>query len=544
MGSNGRPAQSNRTTNHRPRFGHRDHGSDRNVLRLSNGAAPNLKFDFLNRRGVAWIAALGLLAIASCQTPRTVDSERPALRFELETPNVPEPLLARDLADIRSSGTLRVLLRNSSSSYHILRGQEYGFEYELAARFARDLGVRLEVVLPDSQSSVQSQLNAGKIDLIAMPLEAPESGPRFVEYTAPYNEVQLVLVSHGAEADSLRGVQDLEGVMVAARHWSREESALLELRRAGLNVGIVMFGAGSNEEEILEYVADGTYPAAVVHSDVARAVQSYRPELEIAFELEESASVRWAVRKNSPGLLEAVDRFLLSHRRELADGSLRKSRLYNILSKKYFSDSRLIRSRVEDPFHLARTGRLSPYDEQFAEHAARYGFDWRLIASISFQESRFDPNAISWAGAVGLMQLMPKTAGRSKNALADPELNIELGVKHFAYLYRLYRFLDDDARLKFALAAYNCGQGHLDDARILCMNRGRDPNDWENVQEALLQLRQPEYHRQVRYGFVRGQETVRYVDRVLQRYELFKKILDETPLLKTAMNITAPTGAE
>ncbi|HEX9640838.1 MAG TPA: transglycosylase SLT domain-containing protein [Candidatus Krumholzibacteria bacterium] len=503
-----------------------------------------MKFPVFIRRSAAIIASLCMLALSSCQTPRNAENESSALRFEPIEPEVAKPQVVRDLDEIQSNGTLRVLLRNSSSSYHILRGQEYGFEYELAAALARSLNVRLEVVLPDSESSVRSQLNRGDVDVIAMPLEAPKKGPAYVAYTAPYNDVQLVVVSHGSEADSLRSVADLEGIMVAARHWSREESALLELRRSGLNVGIVMFGSGSSEEEILEFVADGTYSAAVVHSDVARAVQSYRQELEIAFELEASESVRWAVRNNNPKLLESVNQFLGLHRKETPDGRVSHSRLYNILTKKYFSDSRLIRSRVEDPFHLARTGRLSPYDELFAESAVRHGFDWRLIASISFQESRFDPDAISWAGAVGLMQLRPRTAGRDANDLADASLNVELGVKHLASLYRLYRFLDDETRLKFALAAYNCGQGHLDDARLICMNRGRDPNDWDNVQEALLLLRQPEYHRQVRYGFVRGTETVRYVAHVLQRYELFKKILDETPLLKTAMNVPSPTGAD
>jgi membrane-bound lytic murein transglycosylase MltF len=144
-----------------------------------------LKFPVFIRRSAAIIASLCMLALSSCQTPRNAENESSALRFEPIEPEVAKPQVVRDLDEIQSNGTLRVLLRNSSSSYHILRGQEYGFEYELAAALARSLNVRLEVVLPDSESSVRSQLNRGDVDVIAMPLEAPKKGPAYVAYTAP-----------------------------------------------------------------------------------------------------------------------------------------------------------------------------------------------------------------------------------------------------------------------------------------------------------------------------------------------------------------------
>jgi len=454
-------------------------------------------------------------------------------------------MVHRDLKEIRASGKLRVLLRNGSSSYHILRGQEYGFEYELAARFGRELGVQIEVVLPDSQTSVRSQLNAGEADLIAMPLDAPIEGPSFVTYTKPYHDLSGVVVTHEALADTLDTVECLDGMMVATRHGSREESLLLELRKSGHDIGVVMFGPNTSEEELLELVADGTYEAAVAPSDLAHNVASYRPELRVAVELDRPQPVSWAVRQNSPELAAAVNVFLGAHRKVREDGVIARSRFYNILRNKYFADSHLIKSRAEDPFHLARTGRLSPFDELFAEAGVAHGVDWRLLASIAFAESNFDATAVSWAGAVGLMQIRPKTAGRSADDLMNPEINSDAGAKHFRMLYDRYEHLDDETRLKFAIAAYNCGQGHLDDARILAIMRGKDPNRWEgHVDTALLLLGKPEYHRKVRYGYVRGSETVRYVDIVLRRYALFQRILDEAPPLRTAMRVDDPTESE
>jgi len=270
----------------------------------------------------------------------------------------------------------------------------------------------------------------------------------------------------------------------------------------------------------------------VAPSNVAEAILTYRPELNLAMDLTVDHPVGWAVRANSPKLLAAVNDFLAQHYQIRADSTLVRSEFYNVLHKKYFSDRRLIRRREEDPFRLARTGRLSPYDELFRQAAQRYGFDWRLIASVAFQESRFDPQQRSWAGAVGLMQLRPRTADVSEDSLLIPAVNVELGVRHLRDLYDSFDYLEPEERLDFALAAYNAGQGHLEDARILSIVQGRDPNQWEgSVRESLLLLRKPDFHRQVRYGYVRGTETVAYVHDILRRYDLFCQLMRERPPL-------------
>jgi membrane-bound lytic murein transglycosylase F len=431
--------------------------------------------------------------------------------------------IERDLAAIEKDGKLRVLLSDNATSYHVIGGIEYGFEYELAQNFADEQGLSLEVALAGPRTPAEL-LSSGAVDLIAIPLSAPNEANAAMRYTRPYDDVALVVVTSG---DSLGSLADLHQRRIAARQNSRGHHALLELRARGIDVHPILMLPQESAEEILQRVADGELDAAVVSENIARAVHSYREELRIAYRLEAEMPVRWAVRSNSPKLLESVDAYLLRHRRQRPDGTIARSQLHNVLRRKYFSDRQQIRSRAEDPFALARTGRLSPYDDDFRRIAGAYGVDWRLVASIAFQESRFDPMAVSFAGAVGLLQLIPRTAGIAADELHDPLRNIELGVRHFRGLYESYSYLPPDQRLRFALAAYNCGGGHLEDARILALQRGDDPNDFElGVAPNLLRLQDPRHYAKARYGYVRGTETVGYVREVMRRYELFTRILD------------------
>jgi membrane-bound lytic murein transglycosylase F len=174
--------------------------------------------------------------------------------------------------------------------------------------------------------------------------------------------------------------------------------------------------------------------------------------------------------------------------------------------------------------------------------AEDHHLDWRLLASVCFQESHFDPNRTSWAGAVGLMQVMPSAHGVAADSLKIPEVNLEIGAEFLRKLYDVYGYLPDKQRMKFTLAAYNAGMGHVDDARILSVMREKNPNQWDgSVEESLLLLRKPEYHREVRYGYVRGTETVAYVRQVLRRYQLFKDLTRREVARRTP---TSPQASE
>jgi len=465
------------------------------------------------------VALLGLLSSCGTQAPQPGHEEADT------SIAVSEPTVDRDLDAIRASGVLRILTRNNSSSYLILRGEELGFEYELADDLAKELHVKLEVVVADSQSSMLSMLNRGLGDLVAAPIVPTESLKKAAAFSRPYNEIQPVLVVPHDYLHFYRSEKDLQGRVVAVQRYSNEQELLTQLRIRGIDVGIVYLPPDVSTEDILDMVADGTYQAAIASSRVARAAMTLRPELSIAFALGENQSVSWATRKNSPKLLAAVNRFLARNYSIKENGEVAGSKLYNVLVDKYFKDERQILRRAENPFHLARTGRISPYDDLLQKAAEDHDLDWRLLASVCFQESHFDPNRTSWAGAVGLMQVMPTAHGASADSLTIPSVNLDVGAAFLRKLYDAYGYLPDKQRLKFTLAAYNAGMGHVDDARILSVMREKDPNRWDgSVEESLLLLRKPEYHRQVRYGYVRGTETVAYVRQVLRRYQLFKDL--------------------
>jgi len=218
------------------------------------------------------------------------------------------------------------------------------------------------------------------------------------------------------------------------------------------------------------------------------------------------------VRVGNPRLLAAVDAFV-----KAVDRSLE----FNLAYRRTFesrSDPTIQRAE------LTGAGSVSPYDPIFQKYAPRYGFDWRLTAAQAYQESHFDPKARSREGAVGLLQILPRTArSLGFNRLTDPEECTHAGI---AYLAQLMSQLEPDLavhqRVRFALAAYNAGMGHVSDARRLARELGLDPNRWfGSVEKAMLELQKPAYYRHARYGYARGSEPVRYVSQIQTRYEQY-----------------------
>jgi membrane-bound lytic murein transglycosylase F len=187
-------------------------------------------------------------------------------------------------------------------------------------------------------------------------------------------------------------------------------------------------------------------------------------------------------------------------------------------------DRQGFRERVESEYLTSETGRLSEFDDLFRQHAPAIGWDWRLLASLAYQESRFDPRARSWAGAQGILQIMPATARDiGLGDPWDPEQNVAGGVRYLDWVTDRWReiILDEDQRRRFVLASYNVGFGHVHDARRLAEKHGADPDDWNDVAYWLLQKSKPEVFRDpvVRYGYARGLEPVLYVALILERFE-------------------------
>jgi membrane-bound lytic murein transglycosylase F len=250
-----------------------------------------------------------------------------------------------------------------------------------------------------------------------------------------------------------------------------------------------------------------------VDSLVLEAELPHRSDVEKAFSLSagQPEPIAFALRPGNPRLKEFLDSFVSQ-----IVGSLE----LNDARDRYFRKNRgLVRARAKD---AGRGGRLSPYDEILKKHSKRYGLDWRLMAAQAYQESLFDPDARSWAGAKGLFQLMPSTGLElGLENLDDPDAGIHAGIRYMhQILERLEPRVPLKHRLRFALAAYNAGFGHLQDARRIAAEEGLDPDKWfGHTEKAMLLLSQPRYYRRTRHGYARGNETVRYVSEIQNRYD-------------------------
>ena len=440
-----------------------------------------------------------------------------------------KPLVAfRTIRQIKKSGVLRIITRNNSFNYFIYKGKEMGFEYALAKRFAKKLGVRLEVVIAPGWSEIFPWLLQGRGDLVASSLTVTADRARKVKFTTPYNKVEEVAVTR-RDTKAIKNVRDLIGKKIYVRKASSYYRSLKSLERK-LNAKLdIQFVPDSMEtERILALVIKGKYEATISDNNIAWAETTYGNTLILGTSISEPQGIAWALHPENTTLLAAANKFLYK---------IDKTVFYRVLYKRYFhSKKRLMeRKSIKEEVHA---GRLSPYDKIIYMIARKNGMDWRMVAAQIRQESGFDPRAKSWAGARGLMQLMPRTAKHLGVVdIENPEENIRAGVKHLKNQMRYFKHVPEERRIAFALAAYNVGIGHLRDAQHLAMDTGYNPLAWlGHTDKALLRLSQKKYFKRVKFGYCRGEEPVNYVRDIYIRYRNYKNVLPENPNQPTGEN--------
>jgi membrane-bound lytic murein transglycosylase F len=280
-------------------------------------------------------------------------------------------------------------------------------------------------------------------------------------------------------------------------------------------------GGQIQDEALAQKVARGEVQFTVMQDNLAELKEAEFKNLKVRPVIGRAHSVTWAVRKNSTALLAKLNDWI----EEKQNGTL-FDRLYN----KYFIDRRSYLEHIESEYLTSTTGKLSEYDDLLKQHAGELNWDWRLLAAQAYQESRFKSDARSWAGAIGLLQLMPATARQYgvHNPL-DPADNVQGAVKFLSWLdkYWLDRIPDDGERRKFVLASYNCGAGHVDDAQRLTEKYGGNPQSWDDVSYWLLQESTQQYSTDpvVKFGFCRGLEPVNYVTFILERFNHYQQFV-------------------
>ncbi|WP_020404337.1 transglycosylase SLT domain-containing protein [Gracilimonas tropica] len=466
------------------------------------------------------LSGCSLMMFTSCNTESTQKDAHP----EDLSVSVTKPV-KKDFAEIKRNGVLRMITSYSSGSYFLYKGVQVGFEYELLKAFTEENDLALEVVITGTDESPYDLLNSGRGDIIAANYTITPERKQVVNFTRPYNLVdQLVIVSEelGRTPES---ISEMEGITISVRRNSSYYVRLKELQNEGFPVSIQIIPDDMDTESVLFQVADGTYEATVADDNIFNAADKYMNGLVKGPLIAENDTIAWAVRKNAPDLEHKLNQFLYKHFRFDENGIPKRSAFLNVLRKKYFRSGDQIAEYFSPNLRGEQFGVISPYDEMIKQVADEYDLDWVMLTAIAAQESKFNPTSVSWAGAVGIMQVMPRFSEISSDSLYIPEVNIREGAKILSSHLEHYSYMDSTNQWAFALATYNAGMGHVADARRLVIDQNKNPNKWENVSESLLKLMQRKYYQHARYGFTRGIETVRYVNEIMNRYNTYQTIL-------------------
>jgi membrane-bound lytic murein transglycosylase F len=437
-----------------------------------------------------------------------------------------------DLDAIRKRGKLIAVTDFNSTNYFIYKGEPMGFNYELLMSFSDYIGIDLEIVTENRPDIAIRMLKSGEADLLAFGLTVSSSRKKEILFSEPITETRQVLVQRkprnwrSLTADNLdrRLIRNQLGLAKKTIYVQEGSTHVERLRTLAGEIGdsINIIEVPFESEKLIQHVANGEIDYTVCDENVALVNTTYYPDIDVSTPVSFPQNLAWGVRKNnSDALLLELNRWVTSYKKTLS---------YNLLYAKYFRNSRssII---IKSDYYALNTGKVSKYDDMIREFSASINWDWRLLASLICQESRFNPNVKSWAGAYGLMQIMPVT-GRNYgiDITSSPENNMKAGTQYINWLHSIFdpKISDEKERVYFILAAYNAGPGHVLDAMKLTEKNGMDPQKWDgNVALWLTKKSEPRYYNDivVKNGYFRGTESVAFVAEILNRYEHYKNII-------------------
>lgn len=423
----------------------------------------------------------------------------------------------RDLEEIKGSKELVVLTLYGSTSYFMYRGQEMGFQYELAKQFAEYLNVKLKIEVATDIDELYSKLNKGEGDLIAYNLPRTKEHKDSVIFCGQEAITHQVIVQKRGK-DKLTDVTQLIDKtihVVSDRYLNRLINLNTEL---GGGIEIIKLDSDSvTTEDLIEMVSVGEIEYTVADNEVALVNKTYYHNLDIGLIISFDQRTSWAVKKTSPELAKIANQWYSTNS---------KTSAYTATNKRYFEISKRL---PFSPILSLTNGKISHFDHYFKKYAPRVEWDWRLLASLAYTESNFDSTAVSWAGARGLMQLMPRTAqamGVPKGKEFNVEESIKAATKYIKTIQKSFSKIEKSEQTKFILASYNAGLGHILDARALANKYGHDQDIWDNnVEKYILLKSNQEYFTDpvCKHGYFRGVETYNFVRDITARYKFYQE---------------------
>lgn len=414
--------------------------------------------------------------------------------------------------------TLRVISMYGPLSFFNYKDNDMGFEYELARRLCLDMGVNIKMIIADNEDEMIDLLTTGKGDLIAYRIPYTSENKHKLLYTKQeYTDTQVIVQ---CKLDSIaKDVLDLYGREVWVKPHSIYSDRLQTLdNEIGGGIKIRYAGDSLSLDDLIAMTATRKIPMTVAPNDIAEVNCTYFKNLDCSLNITFPQRSAWVVAKGDSSLCKYIDEW---------SSDLDEQIYYSAIYRKYFKRSKYFESQGYVP--IPGSSEISPYDDLFRIYAKIPDWDWRLLAAVAFKESNFNPDAVSWAGACGLMQLMPNTAkslGLSEADFHEPELSIRAGATYIKNLEKLFPTIEPmEEKAKFVLAAYNSGPGHVFDARALAKKHGKNPDKWDDNVETFIKLKsEPEYYTDevCRFGYCRGSETAAYVSTIMKKYSEYK----------------------
>ena len=501
------------------------------LIKVSTGGY----FRALNRLQVPIPEGLGPVSKHLADKPFAVEIWRPwsfAYTAQMFSPMVLRPRLAKwlfatglflmlsgcvdkpnTLERVKEDGVLRVVTRNSPATYFQDRNGETGFEYELVKRFADDLGVKLKIETADNLDDLFDQVGKpnGPV-LAAAGLVSSEKRKAQVRFSHSYLEVTPQIIYRNGQSRPTNAA-DLVGKKIMVLKGSTHAEQLAVLKQKNPRIEYEESDA-VEVVDLLRMVDEGQIDLTLVDSNEVAMNQVYFPNVRVAFDLGDASNQSWAVAAGEDNsLLNEINDFL---------DKVEKNGTLQRLKDRYYGHVDVLGYVGAYTFAQHLQQRLPKYEQHFKNYAKKEKVDWRLLAAIGYQESLWQPTVTSKTGVRGLMMLTQNTAqAMGVSNRLDARQSIMGGAKYLAYMKeQLDSSIQEPDRTWFALAAYNVGSGHLDDARKLAAKEGLNPDKWLDVKKILPRLSQKQWYSKTRYGYARGGEPVHFVANIRRYYDI------------------------
>ena len=420
-----------------------------------------------------------------------------------------EPRLSH-LEQIKQNGVLKVITRNSPTTYYESADGHAGIEYDLIESFAHSLGVKTEYIVKDNVKEITEAVNSGEVDLAAAGLALTAEREKLLRFAPSYQTITSKLVFKQGKKWP-RNISQLDGDLRIVAHSSFSQT-LLDLKKTHPKLHWSET-SDHTSEELLMMVLDETIDYTIVYSTELDLNRRFHPELAVAFTIGEPKNIAWAFSPTDDYSLFSKTIEFFGHQKQQGTIAQLQDKYYGHVEKFDYVGAR--------EFHQATDKKLEQYKDWFVESAGD-DLDWRLLAAVSYQESHWKPKAKSPTGVRGMMMLTLRTAKQlGINNRLDPKQSIEGGAAYLRkVLKRVPKRIEEPDKTWFALAGYNVGWGHVEDARIITQKQGGNPDRWADVKERLPLLQKSKWYKKTKHGYARGSEPVHYVDNIRRYYDV------------------------